>query len=450
MNPRARSWLHPPLAAVLTLAACTVAPTTPEDLGKAPSSRSRKATRTASASATAPPRPTASPATPTPSPAPTGTPTPAASASGGSLVLATPTPTPAASATATIEPVAGATPAPTPVPSNLPSPGAATVGTFAGTGSVGMVDGPATSSATFKEPRGLALGPDGEVYVADTGNHIIRKIQGGQVTRVLGDGTFTTPNDAARLRSPEGIAVGRDGVIYISDTGNHRIRKHTPGTVGPEGLPVTDWVIGNGGQGFTDGDPATGADTAQVNGPSGIALTEDQAKLWVVDSGNHTIRLITLANRTVVTVAGKGGAAGDVDGAGETARFDTPKGCHAVGNDTLYVADSGNSKIRKVVLSGAVGTVTTEPFPNLFQPAGVLGFGGFLFVSDEGRRTVERTPLGSDTVEVLAMSEQPGFLDGDALTEAQFLSLADLLVLPSGEVLVADPGNHRIRTITPR
>jgi DNA-binding beta-propeller fold protein YncE len=242
--------------------------------------------------------------------------------------------------------------------------------------------------------------------------------------------------------------VGRDGVVYISDTGNHRIRKYKPGTADKDGKPITDWVIGNGGQGFTDGDPATGADTAQVSGPSGIALTNDQTKLWVVDSGNHTIRLITLANRTVVTVAGKGGAQGDVDGSGETARFNTPKGCYAVGNDTLYVADSGNSKIRKVVLAGAVGTVTTVPFPNLFQPADVLGFGGFLFVSDEGRRTVERVAVGSETVEVLAQSDLPGFLDGDALTQAQFQSLADLLVLPTGEVLVADTGNNRIRKIT--
>jgi sugar lactone lactonase YvrE len=119
-----------------------------------------------------------------------------------------------------------------------------------------------------------------------------------------------------------------------------------------------------------------------------------------------------------------------------------------VGNDTLYVADSLNSTIRKVVLSGETGTVTTVPFPDLFQPTDVLDLGGFLFVTDEGRRKVERVAPGSETVEVLAQSGEPGFLDGDALTEAQFSSLGDILALPSGEIIVADPGNNRIRTIS--
>jgi hypothetical protein len=165
-------------------------------------------------------------------------------------------------------------------------PQARQVETFAGSaGQPGWADG-AGSVARFNSPRGLATGPDGSLYVADTGNHIIRKITPeGIVTTIAGEPGVSGSNDGpareARLSQPMGIDVNAAGEIFIADTGNHTIRKITA-----DGMLMT--IAGRPGvPGFADGP----APSSKFSGPVGVRVADD-GSIFVADTSNHVIRLI--------------------------------------------------------------------------------------------------------------------------------------------------------------
>lgn len=212
------------------------------------------------------------------------------------------------------------------------------VSTLAG-GTSGFADGSGTE-AKFRFPRDIAMDVTGNIYVADTENHRIRKITStGMVSTLAGsemvgfrDGTGAE----ARFYFPNGIAIDETGNIYVADAGNHRIRKITP-----EGVVST--LTGNGIQGFADGVPAT----AKFNSPHGIKI-DVTGNIYVADTENHRIRKITPEGR-VSTLAGSG-TAGFADGSGAEAQFKNPYGIavDAVGN--VYVADTENHRIRKIVV----------------------------------------------------------------------------------------------------
>ena len=310
-------------------------------------------------------------------------------------------------------------------------------GTFAGEGTGGFDDG-AAATATFFAPRGLAVhASTGDVYVADTNNHAIRKIAGGQVTTVIGTGSAGTSADARTLNGPRGIAVASDGTLYIADTANNCIRKLGAGEAAKDLVARQLEVLVEG-----------------LNGPTGLALTADQTALWIVDAGNHCIRRVTLATGEMEVVAGNPGEAGSGTGSGVVARFNTPRGCAAVGNDTLYVVDSVNAKLRKIVVDGNAVTVSNvgETLLDLVTPSDVFaagttpeGSGGSLLVADTGQRSIQR--LADGQVENLIPPGEAGFAEGAAGT-AQFRSFGDVVVHPSGAILVADPTDHRIRALT--
>ena len=190
----------------------------------------------------------------------------------------------------------------------------------------------------------MAVDGDGNLYVADTNNSTIRKVTpAGVVTTLAGlneeepgsvDGTGT----AARFREPSGVAVDGDGNLYVSDTYNHTIRKVTPAGV------VTTLAGSAGSSGSDDG---TGT-AAGFNYLRGLAFDGD-GNLYVADAGNNPIRKVTPAGE-VTTLAGTAGSSGSINGIGPAARFKYPTGVAVDGDGNLYVIDE--SKIRKVTPAG--------------------------------------------------------------------------------------------------
>ena len=211
------------------------------------------------------------------------------------------------------------------------------VSTFAGSGTQGSNDGTGTA-ASFLGPTGVAVDGDDNVYVADYGNHTIRKISpAGEVTTFAGigspgsaDGTGTS----AEFDSPRAVALDTDGNIYVADALNHAIRKITPSG------EVTTFA-GDGMIGSDDG-PGT---VASFNFPSAVAVDAD-GNVYVTDTNNHSIRKITPSGE-VTTLAGNG-TDGAQDGTGATATFSSPFGVMVDATGNLYIADRGNHTIRKI------------------------------------------------------------------------------------------------------
>ncbi len=214
------------------------------------------------------------------------------------------------------------------------------VTTFAG-GTQGFADGTGTE-AKFTLPQGVAVDASGNVYVADRGNHKIRKItSGGVVTTLAGSSEGFADGSDAQFSFPTGIAVDASGNVYVGDWGNDKIRKMT--------LSGVVSTLAGSTQGFADG---TGTD-AQFFFPTRIAVDASD-NLFVADSRNQKIRKIT-PEGVVTTFAGS--TQGFADGASTDAKFFQPEGVaiDALGN--VYVADRGNHKIRKITPQGIVSTL---------------------------------------------------------------------------------------------
>lgn len=251
-----------------------------------------------------------------------------------------------------------------------------TVSTVAGGGPLqpGSTDA-VGASARFKGPRGVALDGSGTLYVADTGNHTIRRItSSGTVTTLAGKagqpGSVDSTGSLARFNSPRGVAVDSLGNVYVADTGNHTIRMITQ-----QGAVTT--LAGLAGQpGSTDGIGSA----ARFNLPNGIALS---GYLYVADTGNSTIRRIYPSAAWVETIAGVAGQPGVADGT--HARFNGPVGVAADSHGTVYVADTGNN------VCPDSGTWTNTSFLRRYngpQGIGVDALGMFIYVADTNNNMI--------------------------------------------------------------
>jgi sugar lactone lactonase YvrE len=266
------------------------------------------------------------------------------------------------------------------------------VSTFAGTGKGGYQDGTGKISM-FHGPQSVAFEGNGNLVVADADNFRIRRITpDGKVTTVAGhdhsayrDGSVMV----ARFVYPTGVTVDSDGIIFVADQGSHTIRK-----ILPDRSVLT--VAGDGTQGYKDGPVLQ----ARFHSPTNLLFDPD-GNLYVADAGNHAVRMITAAGQ-VVTVAG-GRLPGYREGRAADARFHWPTGLAMDSNGDLYVSDSNNSRIRKVTAKGMVST--------------------------------------------LAGTGVPGYSDGPA-GGARFNYPTGLAMDRAGNLYVADSANHLIRTIT--
>ena len=244
---------------------------------------------------------------------------------------------------------------PPPTPNqNMDRP--ARVTPLAGDGRIGARDG-AASQAQFADPYGLAWDPHGTLYVSDGGdNDRIRVLHAdGSVATLAGgvEGFQDGQGAAARFNTPSGLALDALGNLYVADTGNHAIRKVTP-------AGVVTTLAGTGRPGYGDGPGAQ----AQFDGPMGLAI-DAAGRVIVADAYNDRIRAIA-PDGTVTTLAG-GNGPGDVDGAGAQARFDTPCAVLVEPGGRILVADTRNDALREIDATGSVTTLAQAQPGNNFE-----------------------------------------------------------------------------------
>jgi DNA-binding beta-propeller fold protein YncE len=328
--------------------------------------------------------------------------------------------------------------------------------TLAGRSPIGSADG-VGSAVEFNQPEGVAVDASGNVYVADAYNETIRKVTAAGVSSTIAgfagiSGTNDGVGSNARFNFPAAVAFDVAGNLYVADYLNETIRKITP--VG------TNWVVTTiagmaGSYGSADG---TGSD-AQFGYPSGIAV-DSATNIYVADYGNSTIRELTLVgtNWVVSTIAGSVGQPGTSDGTGSDAQFGYPSGITVDNATNIYVADSGNRTIRKITLiennwvvstiAGSAGnpgtsdgTGTNAQFDG---PAGiVVDRSGNLYVADTAIRKIN----SAGVVSTLAGSPTSGSADGTG-SSAQFNRLQGIALDSAGNIYVADSFNNEIRKVT--
>jgi sugar lactone lactonase YvrE len=320
--------------------------------------------------------------------------------------------------------------------------GGVVVSTLAGNGEQGYAGGTGTA-AKFSEPRYVAVDSADNVYVADFGNHRIRKITpAGVVTTFTGStaGHAEGTGTAAQFDQPNGVAVDGAGNVYVADFGNHRIRKITSAGV------VT--TLAGSTEGYAEG---TGT-AAQFKNPRDVAV-DSAGNVYVADGGNNRIRKITSAGE-VTTLAGS--TLGYAEGTGEAAKFNFPLGVAVDSAGNVYVADNDNNRIRKITPTGEVTTLAgstqgdtdgTGEEAQFKNPRGVaVDSAGNVYVGDEGNFRIRKI-TSAGVVTTLAGSTQ-GYADGTG-DVAKFKNPRGMAVDSAGNIYVADYGDNRIRKITP-
>jgi len=283
--------------------------------------------------------------------------------------------------------------------------------------------GPATS-AQLSLPTSVAVDSAGNLYIADGGNDVVRK--------VAANGTITTV--AGTVGTPKGVAVDRSGNLYIADYVMSRIRK-----VAPDGTVTT--VAGNGTDGYSgDGGPASGA---QVNDPEGVAV-DGAGNLYIADTFNNVIRKVSAAG-LITTVAGNGsqGTSGD-GGPAISAQLDYPSSLAVDGAGNLYIVDI--SGLREVAVDGTITHVVGA--------TGVVGGAavatdsdGNLYVADEIEHVITKITGGTQT-QVAGTGGFGGSGDGGPATLAQLNNPAGLAADASGNLYIADTYDSSIRKVS--
>ena len=389
--------------------------------------------------------------------------------------------------------------------------------TVAGNGEPGYAgDGGPAEAASLNEPKGLCVDREGNLYIADSENHVVRRVDRttGVITTVAGvrpsDMTGTVPSQAAaempiaededpfadastdatkaysqvtdvsgtvryvtggrltiehdsgdgglarhaRLNFPSAVAIDRSGNLYIADTMHHRVRKVEAAT----GVITT--VAGIGQARYSgDGGPAV---LAALNEPTALAVSDDA--LYIADQSNNRVRQVQLVTGVITTLAGDGTAAYSGDQApAAQASLSGPSGVALTGNGLLYVADTFNNRIRSI--DAATGQITTvagdggmyryqgpdEPCSqSLSRPAGIaVGHDGKLYVTDSDSHLIRVWDEGTKTIRRLSGTgvAQFGGDGGDPLGGSLSFPFG-VAVDATGTIYIADTFNHRIRTLT--
>ncbi|MBL9142594.1 MAG: hypothetical protein JNM99_02830 [Verrucomicrobiaceae bacterium] len=368
-----------------------------------------------------------------------------------------------------------------------------TFSTIAGAPGHGTADGTGTS-AQFYFPGGCVTDGSGNLYVSDTYNHCIRKvvITTGETTTFAGTAGTSGSADgtglAAQFNYPVGIARDASGNLYVADSGNFVIRKITPAA------EVTTFSGQVGVRGFTSG----AAVNVKYSNVQGLALSTARNELYVADTGNHIIRAINLTSGFVVTTAGSAGSVGNLDGEESNAQFSSPTSLTIDQFGNLWVTDYGNNAIRQVTTSGTVttrvGFTSQAGFVDgiagtarLNHPTGICrASDGFFYVTESGNNRIRKvsntgavttlpvelaaprsicadtagnlfvTDTGLHAIRKVTTAGVASFIAGrfpsgatnDIGTAASFNSPEGMAVDPSGNVFIADTANHTIRKVT--
>ena len=299
------------------------------------------------------------------------------------------------------------------------------------------------SAAQFSAPRGIAVDSSGNVYVADSSNHTVRKVTAaGVVTTLAGTAgtTGTAQSTPAKFHEPFGVATDSAGNVYVADTNNNAIRKITP-------AGVVTTLAGGSGMGSTDG---TGS-AAKFAEPHGVVL-DTSGNVYVTDYVNMTIRKVTPAG-VVTTLAGSPGVEGFVNGTGTAARFKSLQGIAIDTSGNLFIADSGNRSIRKVTPAGVVTTFVDGTNGQLGTPRGiVMDSTGTLYVTDYSNHVIYRVTSAGAVSRFAGfergagVAPQPGSTDGTTAT-ALFNAPSAVAVDSAGNLYIADTSNNTVRKI---
>ncbi len=362
-----------------------------------------------------------------------------------------------------------------PVPGQGPAPFGYRITTIAGTGEDQADDDDGTYgdglealSAYFWSPRGLGLDSAGNLYVADELHHKVRKIAtDGIVSTYVGTGIGGAAGDEgaaneAYVKNPTALAVDRAGNLYIADAGNHKVRKVTA-----DGY--IDTIIGNGEQGYTtDSDPNDAqddwipADEAKFNTPVGIAL-DNAGNIFIADTLNHRIRRVDSAGY-VWHVAGNGTAAWAGDGGlASEAQLNYPNDVAVDNAGNVYIADTLNGLIRKVDTQGIITTIAGVGINAYFGDGGPavnagldypksikLDAEGNLYIADTLANRIRVITASDGIIRTIAGSGLFGDSgEGGPALEAHLMFPSALLLDGAGNIYVSDSQNNKIKLLTP-
>jgi len=348
--------------------------------------------------------------------------------------------------------------------------------TVAGNGTAGFVDNVAATSGELSNPTGVFVDGSGDIFIADSGNHVIREVVAGatpMITTVAGNhalgGGFNgdnIPATSAQLNNPQDVTMDTAGNFFVADHDNHRVREFTVGgniqTVAGTG------VAGSSGDGGT-------ATSAQLNGPSAVYVTGAFAgptptgQLYIADTNNDAIRLVTATTplnlSKMQTVAGNGRAGFSGDGGpAKVAELFAPRAVYVDSSQNIYIGDTGNSFVRLVVaLTGDIdafagngtlgfsGDGSAATSASLNNPAGVAADGaGNIYIADTASNAIRQVIASSGLIQTISGrggAACNSFGNGGSATNALLCNPSAVFVDGNGNVFIADTGNHVVREI---
>jgi sugar lactone lactonase YvrE len=358
--------------------------------------------------------------------------------------------------------------------------GSGTITTFAGNTKIGYSgDGGSAISAELWAPSGVAVDASGNLYIADIGDNVVRKVTAstGIITTVAGDSTYMGadthggysgdggPAVSAELNGPEGIALDASGNLYIADEGNGVIRKVAAST----GIITTvvgyfpGSLVGYSG----DGGPAV---KALLNSPSGVAV-DASGNLYIADTLNNVIRKVSASTGIITTAAGNGygaginsGGFGGDAGPATKAELSYPEGVTLDASGNLYISDTLNMRVRKV--DASTGIITTVAGNGVQGSSGdngaatsaelnhLMGIStdasGNLYIADTGNMRVRKVDVSTGMISAMAGSGTQGYAgDGGPAGNAKLNNPWSTVVDASGNVYIADYANAVVRKVTP-
>jgi len=329
-----------------------------------------------------------------------------------------------------------------------------------------LFDHQAATNTILNSASGVATDGAGNIFIADSGNNVIRKVgtnglatvvAGNGIASFSGDGGLAT-NAGLYLYSPNAIVLDAAGDLFIADAGNNRIRKvDTNGfisTIAGSGLPYFNGVPFNVG----DNGAAT---NAGIYNPASLCL-DAAGNIFIADVGNNRIRKVA-TNGIITTFAGNGNAGYSGDNRSATsANLHNPTGVAMDVSNNLFIADSYNSCIRKVNSSGIISTVAGKNSPiggysgdggaatsaRMNNPVGIaLDAGHNWFIVDSGNHCVRKVGTNNIITTVAGNGAEGYSGDGGAATNANLANPQNLAVDGVGNLIIADAGNNRIRQV---
>lgn len=330
------------------------------------------------------------------------------------------------------------------------------ISAFAGNGTAGYSgDGGSATSAEVRSPSGIGIDSSGDIFIADSGNDVVREVSAssGHISTIAGDGTLGYSGDggsatSAELDDPVAVALDSSGDLFIADAGNHVVREVSGGTIST--------YAGDGSYGDTgDGGLAT---SAELGDPTALYV-DGSGNLYIADVDSESVREVAASTTDISTVVGDGtaGFAGD-GGAATSAELNLPEGLAMDSAGDLFVADQGNDRIREIA-SGTISTVAGNGYVSysgdgaspldaqLSDPTDVsVDSSGDLFIADSGNNAVREVDSG--VIDTIAGDGVGGFSgDGGAATEAKLDNPVAVALDGSAGVFVSDSDNNRVRFV---